>query len=135
MKLVAGFADRRRRAAKTFSVLILAPQLLSGEALHADEHALVTSCLDQQLRVGDAFRSMGDHSYIVVLRGTTEDVAPLVAHRLTSALVATSASVTRRNWHAGVAHYPRDARTEAALIRIAREELLRRKTAELGLAS
>lgn len=111
------------------------PQLLPGESLNPAEHALVASCLERQLRADDAFRPLGDNSYVVVLKGTTEDFAPLVAHRLTVELVAKSASILRRNWHAGVSHYPRDARTEAALIKIAREEALRRQLVALGLAS
>jgi GGDEF domain-containing protein len=122
---MAGLTERRRRAAKSFSVLTLVPQLISGELLGRPEHALVAACLDEQLRAGDSYCPTADGAYVIVLKGTTDEHAPSVAHRIAGELMTRSVAIRRRNWHVGVATYPRDAQTEAALIRIARENALR----------
>jgi GGDEF domain-containing protein len=109
---------------KSFSVLTIAPQLIAGERLQDSEHALVAACLDEQLRVYDSYARIDDDSYVVMLQRATDDVALLVAHRLSRDLTARSAAVKLRIWHVGVATYPRDARTEAALIQIARRNAL-----------
>lgn len=127
---VAGLTERRRRASRSFSVLTLVPQLMTGERLRDAENTLVAACLDEQLRSGDSYCPTGDDTYVVVLQGTTDDHAPAVAHRLAGELMTRSVSVQRRNWHVGVATYPRDAKTEAALIKIARGAALRQQRGE-----
>jgi hypothetical protein len=121
---VAGMANRRRARAKSFSVLTLVPQLIAGERLRRAEHALVAECLDRELRSGDAYSQVDDDSYVIVLQGTTDDYAPAVAHRVAQELITRSQAVRRRNWHVGVASYPRDAQTEQALMEIARKAAL-----------
>lgn len=124
---VAGMTERRRRVLKAFSVLTLVPQMIAGERLEGAEHGVVCACLDEQLRSGDSYCPTGDDTYVVVLQGTTDEHAPSVAHRLAGELMTRSVAVRRRNWHVGVATYPRDAQTEAALIKIAREAALRQQ--------
>jgi hypothetical protein len=124
---VTGLTERRRRASRSFSVLTLVPQLMAGERLQPAEHGVACSCLDEQLRNGDSYCPTADDTYVVVLQGTTDDHAPAVAHRLAGELMTRSVSVRRRNWHVGVATYPRDAKTEAALIKIARDAALRQQ--------
>jgi hypothetical protein len=122
---VSGMTERRRRSPKTFAVLTLIPQLMPGERLHRAEHAVATQTFGASLRSGDSYCAMDDDSYVVLLSGTTDDLALTVAHRLAQELLTRSANVQRRIWHAGVASYPRDGRTEAALMRLARQSALR----------
>jgi hypothetical protein len=125
---LTNLTERRRKRARAFSVLTLVPQVILGMRLHPAEHALVERVLGESLRSDDAYCAMDDDSYVVLLNGTTDDLAATVAHRLAQQLLTRSASVQRRIWHTGVATFPRDARTEAALVKIAREAALKART-------
>jgi hypothetical protein len=111
---------RRQKHPKAFSVLNLAPQLLGDEQLGRPEMQLATSVLSERLRGDDTYCALDDGSLVVLLPHTTDDDAAIVAHRLAQDLVTRSSSIRRRNWQVGVAAYPRDARTQGALIELAR---------------
>jgi hypothetical protein len=118
---------RRQRRVKVFSILSLAPDLMPGERLAAPEVALIERTLDTKLRRDDCYCQAADGSFLIVLEGCTDEDAVVVAHRLKLELMSKSAGIKRRNWHAGLASYPRDGKTQASLIRIARAATIRRR--------
>lgn len=111
--------ERRRSAAESFTVLCVTPQLTGMSPVSAAEAEASTRTISTQLRINDQFCMLDDGSYIVVLAETPEDDARVVARRIASELTLRSGGINQRKWLAGVAQYPGDARTEAALIALA----------------
>jgi hypothetical protein len=120
--------DRRRPRRPTFGVLCAVPQVI-GASLSSTEHGLAARTIAEHLRDEDQFCALDDGSYLVVLQRTDEDHAAVVAQRLAVELTLRSGAVNQRTWRVGLARYPHDARTEAALIDLARSAALERGAA------
>jgi GGDEF domain-containing protein len=116
--------ERRRKRVKAYSMLNLGAQLMEGERLAQREISLVEATLDEKLRRDDCFCQLDDGSFLIVLEACHVDDAATVAHRISLELMAKSATIQRRNWHARVATYPR--KTEESLIKMARAATVRR---------
>ena len=115
--------ERRRPRAESFSVLCVVPQVIH-EPVAAAETEVATSTIARELRSADQFCLLDDASYILLLADTDDAYALVVAQRLAAALTLRMAALLGRKWHVGVARYPHDARTEAALIDFARMSAL-----------
>jgi hypothetical protein len=116
--------ERRRKRVKAYSLLSLAPQLIQGERLGHAEISVVEKTLNEKLRRDDCYCQLDDGSFLIVLVACQADDAAIVAHRISLELMASSATIQRRNWHARVAQYPRSA--EESLIKMARAATARR---------
>ena len=122
-------AERRARGRSAFSVLSIVPQVVGNEPLILAEVEAVTRNIAGELRSNDRFCRMPDGSYMVVLMESDDDHARVAAQRLSVNLTVRSTAVRRRKWLVGVAHYPHDAKTAAALIELARANALERDAA------
>ena len=111
-------AGRRRPPTDAFSVLCVVPQAVR-QPVTAAEFTAATATIGRELRGADRFCLFDDASYVVALAGTDDEHARVVAERLALALTSRMAPLGRA-WYVGVACYPHDARTEAALIEFAR---------------
>lgn len=112
-------ADRRRPRAETFSVLCVVPQVVRQPVTPA-EADVASQTIARELRDVDQFCLLDDASYVIVLPDTDEEHALVVVQRVAVALTLRMAALLGRKWHVGIAAYPHDARTEAALIEFAR---------------
>lgn len=121
--------ERRVPRRSTFSVLSIVPQLVGNEPIIPAEVEAVSRNIGSELRASDRFCRLPDGSYIAVLLDSDDDHARVAAQRLSVNLTVRSTAVRRRKWVVGVAHYPRDAGTEAALIELARTNALEQDVA------
>lgn len=119
----------RRRPQESFSVLCVIPQAVGHEPDIPAEIEAVTRNIALELRSDDRFCRLEDGAYLVLLQNTSDELASVVAQRLAVNLTVRSGAVRHRKWLVGVAGYPRDAKTEAALIELARLNAVERDVA------
>jgi hypothetical protein len=113
--------DRRHAVGVGVSVLKLEPQVASGERVDGTEREVVERTLAEQLRREDRYCAMEDDSYVIVLAATGDEQGVAVAQRLASEVRLQVECVQGRNWRASVATYPRDPKTQIALVRLSQD--------------
>ncbi len=111
--------DRALSDGSPLTVLCLAPQLLIGETVAAEEVERAAAAVRGQVRPTDHIGMSQGGALFAVLTNTFDVPALTVSHRVAAELTLRSATIQHRKWVAGVAALPRDGDTAAQLIEAA----------------
>lgn len=127
--MLAWQLERAASGGPSFCVLYVVPQVLGEERIGPAEAEVVPNTILEELRDDDRTGEIADCAYLVVLAHTEHNEAQTVAHRLATEFTVRSAHVNRRNWRVGIAAFPDDGITAAALTEVARAHALGRRAA------